>query len=184
MTETVLKGDGFGILRDDQYPISLMQWAHDHASGIDQAPPSVKLFAVISEYAKQNVGFVGYGNGINAGRVLRRQYDELFQNVDLLLMPTTPMTALPLPDTSVTVDEELKTSHPMAFNTAPFDFTHHPALTLPCGGVDGMPVGLMLVARHYDEASIYRAAQAYEATGEGAYRLTHEALTAASGHRA
>ncbi|WP_322050649.1 amidase [Paraburkholderia bannensis] len=170
MTETVLKGNGFGISRNDQYPISMMEWARDNAGGIDQAPPSVKLFFVISEYAKRHIGYVGYGNGINAGRVLRRKYDELLKDVDLLLMPTTPMTATPLPDESTTIETELKTSHPMALNTSPFDFTHHPALTLPCGGVNGMPVGLMLVGRHYDEATVFRAAKAYEATGEGSFR--------------
>ncbi|MGW4336409.1 amidase [Rhodococcus koreensis] len=171
MTETVLKGNGFGISRDDFYPISMMEWARDHASGVSQAPPSVKLFFLISEYAKKHLGYVGYGNGINAARVLRRKYDEALENVDLLVMPTTPMTATPLPDRSITIDEELKTSHPMALNTAPFDVTHHPALTLPCGGVDGMPVGLMLVGKHYDEASLFRAAKAYEDTGEGAFRI-------------
>lgn len=170
MTETVLKGNGFGISRNDHYPISMMEWARDHAAGIDRAPPSVKLFFVISEHAKRHLGYVGYGQGINAARVLRSKYDDVFKEVDLLLMPTTPMTATPLPDKSTTIEQELKTSHPMALNTAPFDLTHHPALTLPCGGVNGMPAGLMLVARHYEEATIFRAAKAYEDTGEGNYR--------------
>ena len=39
----------------------------------------------------------------------------------------------------------------MITNTAPFDITHHPAMSLPCGMVDGLPVGLMLVGRHFDE---------------------------------
>lgn len=180
MTETVLKGDGFGIARDDFYPVSLMEWAHDHASGLDQAPPSVKLFLFIAEYAKKHLGYSGYGNGINAARLLRSSYDEALQNVDLLLMPTTPMTATRLPDAATPIDEELRTSHPMALNTAPFDITHHPALSLPCGGVNGMPVGLMLVAKHYDEATIYRAAKAYEDTGKGEFRMTPEAVQAAS----
>ena len=47
-------------------------------------------------------------------------------------------------------------------NTAVFDATGHPALTIPCGLSDGLPVGLMLVGRHFDEATIYRAAYAYE----------------------
>ena len=47
-------------------------------------------------------------------------------------------------------------------NTAPFDATHHPAMSLPCGTVDGLPVGLMLIGRMYDESTIYRAAHAFE----------------------
>jgi amidase len=171
MSDTVLQGHGFGMLRHDQYPISMMEWARDHASGLEKAPPSVKLFFCISEYAKKHLGYVGYGKGINAARQMRAQYDSLLQDVDLLLMPSTPMTATPLPDANTSIETELKTSHPMAFNTAPFDLTHHPAMSLPCGGIDGMPVGLMLVAKHYDESAIFRAAKAYEATGEGEYRV-------------
>ena len=48
-------------------------------------------------------------------------------------------------------------------NTAPFDCTHHPAMSLPCGMVDGLPVGLMLVGKLFDEETIYRAAAAFEA---------------------
>jgi Asp-tRNA(Asn)/Glu-tRNA(Gln) amidotransferase A subunit family amidase len=58
--------------------------------------------------------------------------------------------------------------HPLEMigNTAPFDISHHPAMTLPCGMVDGLPVGLMLVGKHWDEPTIYKAAYAFEQTGE------------------
>ena len=51
-------------------------------------------------------------------------------------------------------------------NTAAFDVTHHPAMSVPCGMVDGLPVGMMLVGRHYDEPTIYRAAYAFEQAGD------------------
>ena len=54
----------------------------------------------------------------------------------------------------------------MIANTAPFDITHHPAMSLPCGMADGLPVGLMLVGRHFDESTIYRATHAYEQAGD------------------
>ena len=47
-------------------------------------------------------------------------------------------------------------------NTAPFDVTGHPAITLPCGMSDGLPVGLMLIGKHWHESTIYKAADAYE----------------------
>jgi amidase len=50
----------------------------------------------------------------------------------------------------------------MLANTAPFDCTHHPAMTVPCGMVDGLPVGAMLIGKMYDEETIYRAAGAFE----------------------
>jgi amidase len=50
----------------------------------------------------------------------------------------------------------------MITNTGPFDVTHHPAMSIPCGMIDGLPAGLMLVGEHFDEATIYRAAEAFE----------------------
>jgi amidase len=47
-------------------------------------------------------------------------------------------------------------------NTAPFCATGHPALTVPCGLVDGLPVGLMFVGRHWNESDLYRAAYAFD----------------------
>ena len=51
-------------------------------------------------------------------------------------------------------------------NTCPFDVTGHPAMSVPCGMVDGLPVGMMLVGKMYDEATIYRAAYAFEQAGD------------------
>ena len=51
-------------------------------------------------------------------------------------------------------------------NTAVFDTTHHPALSVPCGRIDGLPVGMMLVGRHFDEATLYRLAHAFEQAGD------------------
>jgi amidase len=51
-------------------------------------------------------------------------------------------------------------------NTCPFDVTGHPAMSVPCGLIDGLPVGMMLVGKSYDEATIYRAAYAFEQAGD------------------
>ena len=45
-------------------------------------------------------------------------------------------------------------------------FLHHPAMTVPCGMIDGLPVGLMLIGKHFDEPTIYRAAYAFEQAGD------------------
>ena len=50
----------------------------------------------------------------------------------------------------------------MLRNTAPFDASGHPACTVPCGVHDDLPVGLMLIGRRYDDATVLRAAAAYE----------------------
>ena len=54
----------------------------------------------------------------------------------------------------------------MLANTAPFDISHHPAMSIPCGMSDGLPIGMMLIGKHFDESRIYRAAHAFEQSGD------------------
>ena len=103
-----------------------------------------------------------YGKAQNLVRRLRRAYDEALSRYDLLLMPTLPMVATPLPPSDAPVGEVLRRAFEMLGNTAQFNCTHHPSISLPCGTVDGLPVGLMLVAKAFDEETIYRAAAAFE----------------------
>ncbi len=77
-------------------------------------------------------------------------------------MPTLPMTATPIPPEDADRSLIIQRAHEMFGNTAAFDVTGHPALSIPCGLSEGLPVGLMLVGKHYDEATIYRAAYAFE----------------------
>ena len=50
----------------------------------------------------------------------------------------------------------------MINNTCPFDVTGHPAITIPCGLSDGMPVGMMLIGKNHDDKTILRLANAFE----------------------
>ncbi|HEX2631747.1 MAG TPA: amidase family protein, partial [Bradyrhizobium sp.] len=103
-----------------------------------------------------------YGKALNISRRLTATYDQVLKENDLLLMPTTPMKATPLPAANASREEYVARALEMISNTAPFDITHHPAMSLPCGMADGLPVGLMLVGRHFEESTIYRAAHAFE----------------------
>ncbi len=58
--------------------------------------------------------------------------------------------------------EHVRTRSSSTCCSAPFNITHHPAMSIPCGVSDDLPVGMMLVGRHWDEATIYRAADAFE----------------------
>ena len=53
----------------------------------------------------------------------------------------------------------------MVHNTAAFDLTGHPSISVPVNGVSGMPVGLMLTGRQFDDATVLRVAHAYQAAG-------------------
>jgi amidase len=77
-------------------------------------------------------------------------------------MPTLPIKATPIPPPDAPRQLVIKRAHEMFANTAAFDITPHPAMTIPCGLSNGLPVGMMLVGRQYDESIIYRAASAFE----------------------
>lgn len=81
---------------------------------------------------------------------------------DLLVMPTLPLKATPIPAPDAPLDEYVMRALEMIPNTAPFDVTGHPAMNVPCAMSDGLPVGMMLVGRHGDETTILRAADAFE----------------------
>ena len=66
----------------------------------------------------------------------------------------------------LTMQEIVSRAFEMLPNTCPFDVTGHPAMSVPCGLVDGLPVGLMLIAKHYDESIIYLAAYDFEQAGD------------------
>jgi aspartyl-tRNA(Asn)/glutamyl-tRNA(Gln) amidotransferase subunit A len=88
---------------------------------------------------------------------------ELFRQVDILVVPTTPMVAPRLDDPAEL--DKARTS--LSWFTAPFNMAGLPAISIPCGFTsDGLPIGLQLVAVPWQEAKLLRAAYAYEQATE------------------
>ncbi|WOH80164.1 amidase [Bradyrhizobium sp. BEA-2-5] len=166
VTQTMMYGDGCGISRSDLYSLSLMDCHRSWRRKADALSENTKLFLLLGTYVNNTYGPRYYGKAVNVARRLTAAYDRALQNYDLLLMPTTPMKATQLPPHDVSREESIARSTEMFTNTAPFNITHHPAMSLPCGMVDGLPVGLMLIGRHFEEATIYRAAHAFECIGD------------------
>ena len=83
--------------------------------------------------------------------------EEVFPKVDLIVTPTTPITARPIEE------GDLQVTFNLIRFTNPLNFLGVPAISIPCGFTgEGLPVGLQLVGRWWDEASVLRAAYAYE----------------------
>ena len=99
------------------------------------------------------------------GRALfDRQARQLLDQVDLLAGPTEPVTAPRLLAERVQVgEEEMGTTAALTQYTRPYNITGFPAISIPCGFSDtGMPIGLQLAGRPFDELTVLRAAHAYE----------------------
>jgi amidase len=80
----------------------------------------------------------------------------------VLVMPTLPYTAREIPPGDVSLADYLTTALSMIGNTAPFDVTGHPACSVPTELVGGLPAGLMIIGKRFDDATVLRVAHAYE----------------------
>jgi amidase len=125
--------------------------------------PTTKVGVILATYMKEQYNGVYYGRAQNLSRELTRRYDAVFDDYDLVAMPTTPQTAHEIPPMPE-VHRKLHVTQAlnMLWNTAVFNLTGHPSISVPCRDVSGLPVGLMLTGRSFDEASVLRAAHAYE----------------------
>jgi aspartyl-tRNA(Asn)/glutamyl-tRNA(Gln) amidotransferase subunit A len=90
--------------------------------------------------------------------LIRRDYEEAFERADVIAMPTSPTTAFRLGE---------RTADPISMYladvfTVSANLTGLPAVTVPCGFSQGLPVGLQLTGRAFDEATTLRIADAYE----------------------
>lgn len=96
-----------------------------------------------------------------------RAFDDALADVDVLAAPTVPISA-PLRGESETTAAGIHEAVQSALTrlTGPTNFTGHPSMTLPCGHTrHGLPVGVQLISRRWDEAMLYRFGQALEDVG-------------------
>ena len=162
LTQTMMWGDGYGVSRQDLYVTSLMDFHHRWRERADEMSETTKLMTVLGTHMRNTYGGRYYGKAMNLSRQLKAAYDAVLADYDLLLMPTVPMKATPLPGPGASRAEYVQRALEMIVNTCPFDITHHPAMAVPCGLRDGLPISMMLIGKAYDEPTIYQAAYAFE----------------------
>lgn len=101
---------------------------------------------------------------LRARYALTETMRRVLTDVDLLITPTTPIPATRIGQETVAYGgAEEPVIFAMIRCTAPFNATHLPALSLPCGfTATGLPIGLQIAGRPFDEATVLRAGHAYE----------------------
>jgi amidase len=161
-TAQMMLGNGYGFNWKGLYVTSLLDFHAGWRDRADELSDSLKLTMLLGHHMIKNYRGYYYAKAQNLARQLAAAYDRVLADYDLLLMPTLPIKATRLPDEDAPIGEIVARALEMTPNTSPFDVTGHPAMSLPCGKVDGLPVGVMLIGRHYAEKTIYRAAHAYE----------------------
>jgi amidase len=127
----------------------------------NELPPQMKMVALLGEHLRSRYSGSVYAAAQNQRPALRAGYDRALAEFDLLLMPTTPFPAFEVDEGLGLADWTLRGWEPLG-NCAPLNMTGHPAISLPAATVDGLPVGAMLIARHFDDARLIDVAARYE----------------------
>ncbi|PYM34782.1 MAG: Asp-tRNA(Asn)/Glu-tRNA(Gln) amidotransferase GatCAB subunit A [Candidatus Rokuibacteriota bacterium] len=162
-TMLMVRGNSMGTNWKGHYTTSLLDvFAKGWQSRADDLSETTKLVVMLGQYMQDNYHGRYYAKAQNIARSLRGAYDEALQQADLLVMPTLPMKATPIPSPTASREEYVARALEMIPNTCPFDVTGHPALTVPCGMSGGLPVGMMLVGRHWEDGTVLRAGHAFE----------------------
>ena len=128
----------------------------------DDLSENVKLTMLAGQYMQERYHGRYYAKAQNLARSLSAAYDAALEECDLLVMPTLPFRAPKIPPADVSREECVQLAFEHLVNTSPFDVTGHPAMNVPCGMSNGLPIGMMLIGRRGDDATVLRAADAFQ----------------------
>jgi len=165
-TAATIDGEGMGHFGDGYYDTQFMEsFGNARRSRADDYLTTLKLTLILGQYLSDEYRSHYYGKAQNLSRELAARYDAALDDVDVLAMPTTPQTAYKHTD-DLNRLEVIDRALSMLTNTAPFNVTGHPALSVPAGVTDGLPVGIMFTGQQFDDATVLGAGRAFEKTIE------------------
>jgi Asp-tRNAAsn/Glu-tRNAGln amidotransferase A subunit and related amidases len=162
-TAQMIETNGYGLNWKGSYDPELMafygaKWRADPAAFSE----TVKLVLLAGRHALGTAHGKYYAMAQNLAPRLGAAYDAALAGVDVLVMPTLPIRASVIPGPDAPREEILARGLEMLANTAPFDVTGHPACSVPAGLAGGLPVGLQIVGKHFDDATVLRVAHTFE----------------------
>lgn len=162
-TGQMVDGNAYGMNYEGLYDPELMvHYGQQWRARADDFSDTVKLVLLAGRHTIDTYHSRHYAMARNLAYELRTAYDDALDRYDVLVMPTLPLTATTLVDPSAPREEYIARALEMIVNTAPFDVTGHPATSVPAGLVNGLPAGLMIVAKRFEDAVCLRVADAFE----------------------
>jgi amidase len=162
-TAQMVDGNGYGLSRHGLFDPELMEfygtkWREDGS----QFSETVKLMLLAGRYTLDRHHGMHYAMARNLVPQLRAAYDEALDRYDVLVMPTTPMQASLILATDTPREEVIARAFEGVTNTCPLDVSGHPACSVPAGLVNGLPTGMMIIGKHFDDATVLRVAHTFE----------------------
>lgn len=134
-----------------------------HRSRSEGFGPEVKRRIMLGTYALSSGYYDAYYKKAQQVRTLIKQdFEQVFEAFDVILGPTTPTTAFKL---GSQIDDPL-TMYLNDICTIPVNLAGVPAISIPCGLADGLPVGLQIIGKAFDESKVLQVAHAFEQATE------------------
>jgi amidase len=124
-------------------------------------PATVKRSLLAAAYLDEEYGVEPYAKARSLAMMAEKEYNEILAEYDAIALPTTVVRAFEKEPEMGRV-EALRREVSTIANTSIFNVTGHPAISVPCGAADGLPIGLMLVGNHLDETTLFTLAAAIE----------------------
>jgi amidase len=161
----------YGVGAKTYYPASVItaidRMYRNHS---DAMRPRAKVNTLIAELSRRNYNGGVYAKAHNVRPAYVAAFDRALAEVDVLVMPTVRNIAprvegAPITDRTEAIKANLRGNWmvlPTPYNTKPTNYTGHPALAVPCGKLDGMPISLQLVGNFLADPLLLRVAYAYQ----------------------
>ena len=166
LQDLMMHGNGFGTNHRGLFLPSMIDRVATWRHRADELSHSLKVCMFLGEYFQESYRGRYYGKAQNLMRGVTGRYLDALREVDLLLMPTLPMKAQPIPPPDCSTALYVQRAFEMVGNTAAFSASGLPAMSIPCGLGEGLPIGMMLVGPRYGEMTIYQAAHAFEQSAD------------------
>lgn len=134
--------------------VDMFSGTRDHGFG-DEVKRRIMLgtFALSSGYYDAY-----YLNALKVRRLIANDFTKVFNDYDIIIAPTTPTTAFGLGEQR----GDLLTIYMNDVLTVPVNMAGLPGISIPCGFTGGLPVGMQIIGKAFDEATVYKAAYAFE----------------------
>ncbi|MCH1624661.1 Asp-tRNA(Asn)/Glu-tRNA(Gln) amidotransferase subunit GatA [Fredinandcohnia quinoae] len=90
--------------------------------------------------------------------LIKKDFEDVFEKYDVIVGPTTPTPAFKIGENT----KDPMTMYANDILTIPVNLAGVPGISVPCGFSEGLPLGLQIIGKHFDEGTIYRVAHAFE----------------------
>lgn len=165
LQDHMMRGNSGGTNYRGLFLPSMMDHMAQWRNRADELTHSLKVCMFLGEFFQEQYRGRFYGKAQNLMRKVNQTYSDVLKQYDVLLMPTVPMKPQPIPPADGSISLYVQRAFEMIGNTAPFN-GGLPAMNVPCGLSEGLPIGMMLVGSKYGELKIYQAAHAFEQSGD------------------